>query len=131
LGGDDIDLLLVDRVLAGRGGSLSAEQVQETRKAAIAAKWDLSERDETTLDEKPFTRREFETLIAPIVARTLTPCRHALTDAGLDPSQIDEVVLVGGSTRIPLVRREVEKLFGRTPHSELNPDEVVALGAAV
>ena len=70
-------------------------------------------------------------MIRPIVDRTLGPCRQALADAGLEPSQIDEVVLVGGSTRIPLVRRLVAELFGRTPHSELNPDEVVALGAAV
>ena len=77
------------------------------------------------------TRAEFERLIQPIVERTLAPCRQALADAGLEPSQIDEVVLVGGSTRIPLVRRSVGELFGQTPHSELNPDEVVALGAAV
>ena len=65
------------------------------------------------------------------IERTLAPCRQALADAGFQPSQVDEVVLVGGSTRIPLVRRKVEELFGRRPHSELNPDEVVALGAAV
>ena len=76
-------------------------------------------------------RDEFEVLIRPIVDRTLEPCRRALADADLQPSQIDEVVLVGGSTRIPLVRRLVGDLFGRRPHSELNPDEVVALGAAV
>jgi Fe-S protein assembly chaperone HscA len=109
----------------------SAEAVQEIRKAVIQAKIDLSERDETAVNGKPFTREEFETLIAPIVERTLAPCRQALADAGLDASAIDEVVLVGGSTRIPLVRRRVEELFGRKPHSELNPDEVVALGAAV
>jgi Fe-S protein assembly chaperone HscA len=144
LGGDDIDNLLIDRVLGGHtapppqssvGADLrvgpSAEGVQEIRKAAIQAKIDLSDRDETTLKGKTFTRAEFEALIAPIVERTLAPCRQALADAGLEPSQIDEVVLVGGSTRIPLVRRKVEELFGRTPHSELNPDEVVALGAAV
>ena len=70
-------------------------------------------------------------MIRPLVERTLAPCRQALADAGLQPSQIDEVVLVGGSTRIPLVHQMVGELFGRTPHSELNPDEVVALGAAV
>jgi molecular chaperone DnaK len=148
LGGDDIDNLLIDRVLAdmgsrsssvepgsvssvGSGSSRTSEQIQEIRKAAIQAKIDLSERDDTTLGGKTFTRAELESLIAPIVERTLAPCRQALADAGLQPSQIDEVVLVGGSTRIPLVRRKVEDLFGRTPHSELNPDEVVALGAAV
>ncbi|HEV8347800.1 MAG TPA: Fe-S protein assembly chaperone HscA [Vicinamibacterales bacterium] len=131
LGGDDIDVLLIQRVLAEQGGSPTLEQVQEIRRAAIQAKWDLSEREEATLNGKRFTRTEFEALITPIVERTLGPCRQALADAGLQPSQIDEVILVGGSTRIPLVRRRVEALFGQTPHSELNPDEVVALGAAV
>ena len=81
--------------------------------------------------KRHITRAEFEALIEPIVERTLGPCRQALVDADLERSQIDEVVLVGGSTRIPLVREAVAKLFGRTPHSELNPDQVVALGAAV
>jgi len=131
LGGDDIDLLLMHRVLADVGWSQTAEKVQEIRKAVIQAKWDLSEREDTELNGKRVTRGEFETLIRPIVDRTLEPCRQALTDAGLDAAQIDEVVLVGGSTRIPLVRRLVGELFGKAPHSELNPDEVVALGAAV
>ncbi len=152
LGGDDIDNLLIDRVLQDvepgpassvvSGFSRTSEAIQEIRKAAIQAKIDLSERDETDLriDEsrseglhyaKTITRAEFEALIAPIVERTLAPCRQALADAGLATSQIDEVVLVGGSTRIPLVRRKVEELFGRVPHSDLNPDEVVALGAAM
>jgi Fe-S protein assembly chaperone HscA len=131
LGGDDIDLLLMHRVLAQVGWTQSAERIQEIRKAAIQAKWDLSERETTEMNGKPFGRDEFETLIRPIVDRTLEPCRQALADAGLAASQIDEVVLVGGSTRIPLVRRLVGELFGRTPHSELNPDEVVALGAAL
>ena len=132
LGGDDIDVLLMDRVMNGQAGlSKRAEEVQEIRKAVIQAKLELSDRDETTLNDQRLTRAEFEALIAPIVERTLAPCRQALADSGLEPSQIDEVVLVGGSTRIPLVRRRVEELFGRTPHSELNPDEVVALGAAV
>ena len=140
LGGDDIDVLLMDSVGAelGRPGRAehapplrSPESVQELRRAVIQAKWDLSDREETTLNGRRFTRAEFESLIAPIVERTLGPCRQALADAGFQPSQIDEVVLVGGSTRIPLVRRRVEELFGKKPHSELNPDEVVALGAAV
>jgi len=130
LGGDDIDVLLMDRVLTDTPAT-SPEHMQEIRKAVIQAKWDLSDREETTLFGTRFTRAEFDALIRPIVDRTLAPCRQALADAGLDPSQIDEVVLVGGSTRIPLVRRRVEELFGKTPHSELNPDEVVALGAAV
>jgi Fe-S protein assembly chaperone HscA len=150
LGGDDIDILLIDRVLAEMvrlkpdttneseasssvvsGFRRTPEQLQEIRKAVIQAKWDLSDREETQLLGKTLTRAEFEALIEPIVDRTLGPCRQALADAGLEPSQIDEVVLVGGSTRVPLVRRKVEALFGRMPHSELNPDEVVALGAAV
>jgi molecular chaperone DnaK len=131
LGGDDIDLLLMHRVLAEVGWSQSAERIQEIRKAVIQAKWDLSDGEATDLNGKRFTRAEFESLIRPIVDRTLEPCRQAIADAGLDASQIDEVVLVGGSTRIPLVHRLVGELFGKTPHSELNPDEVVALGAAV
>jgi molecular chaperone DnaK len=148
LGGDDIDVLLMDEVLAelsgsGRTGSSDVvsgfsrtpEQVQAIRKAVIQAKWDLSDREETDIVvgdyKRRITRAEFERLIQPIVERTLEPCRQALADAGLPPSQIDEVVLVGGSTRIPRVRQAVATLFGKTPHSELNPDEVVALGAAV
>jgi Fe-S protein assembly chaperone HscA len=144
LGGDDIDVLLMDHVTGGhlgpplheagadqRVGPIRPETLQELRKGVIQAKWDLSDRAETVLNGQRFTRAQFETLIAPIVERTLGPCRQALADAGLQPSQIDEVVLVGGSTRIPLVRRRVEELFGKKPHSELNPDEVVALGAAV
>ena len=145
LGGDDIDLLLMEQVLqdldsatpsyvasgSSRTSTRTSEDVQQVRKAVIQAKWDLSEREETELLGKRITRADFETMIRPIVERTLEPCRQALADAELDPAQIDEVVLVGGSTRIPLVRRLVAELFGQTPHSELNPDEVVALGAAV
>ncbi|MEP7306519.1 MAG: Fe-S protein assembly chaperone HscA [Acidobacteriota bacterium] len=141
LGGDDIDRLLVDRVLADlesprpsytvSGFSRTAEQVQMIRRAVIQAKWDLSDRDETELLGARITRAEFEAMIRPVVDRTLDPCRQALADAELQLSQIDAVVLVGGSTRIPLVRRLVADLFGREPHSDLNPDEVVALGAAM
>jgi molecular chaperone DnaK len=134
LGGDDIDLLLMQQVLDARGAAgpaRTAEAIQEIRKAVIQAKIDLSDREETTLDGARFTRADLERVIRPVIDRTLDPCRQALADAGLEPSQVDEVVLVGGSTRIPLVRRLVGEVFGRTPHSELNPDEVVALGAAV
>ncbi|MBI3402839.1 MAG: Fe-S protein assembly chaperone HscA [Acidobacteria bacterium] len=149
LGGDDIDVLLMDRVLQDVGADLgrpgtgaeqapplrTPEAVQEIRKAVIQTKWDLSELDEAEIRvgqyRKRITRSEFESMIRPLVDRTLAPCRQALADAGLAAAQVDEVVLVGGSTRIPLVRRAVAELFGRTPHSELNPDEVVALGAAV
>jgi Fe-S protein assembly chaperone HscA len=144
LGGDDIDRLLVEQVLAEMAGpkEQDAATVEAIRRAVIQAKWDLSDIDETEIRMEPspavhagyrrlITRAEFEDIIRPLVERTLEPCRQALADAALQPSDIDEVVLVGGSTRIPLVRRVVEELFGRTPHSELNPDEVVALGAAV
>src|SRR5438034_3709743 len=140
LGGDDIDLLLMDEVLGDVGSGFSrigssGAEIQAIRQAVIQAKLDLSGSEETEIRagsyRKRITRADFEALIRPIVDRTLEPCRQALADAELKPSQIDEVVLVGGSTRIPLVRRLVGELFGRTPHSELNPDEVVALGAAV
>jgi len=151
LGGDDIDNLLVQLVLdeIGRpeGRPLPADiagsaLIQEIRKAVIQAKVDLSDADVTEIRIDPssslpngyqrsITRAEFDALIEPLVERTLAPVRQALDDAGLEPGDIDEAVLVGGSTRIPLVRNKVAELFGRTPHTELNPDEVVAIGAAV
>ena len=142
LGGDDIDLLLMQQVLAetaprdaASGSSRTGGDIQAIRQAVIQAKLDLSDSEETEIRvgayRRRITREEFDTLVRPIVDRTLEPCRQALADAAINASQIDEVVLVGGSTRIPLVRRLVGELFGRTPHSELNPDEVVALGAAV
>ena len=144
LGGDDIDLLIVERILAdlasptpqhtlpeGFSAQHTPESIQEIRKAVIQAKWDLSELDETDLLGVRLTRAAFEAMIRPVIDRTLAPCRQALTDASLQASDVEEVVLVGGSTRMPLVRRLVGELFGRTPHSELNPDEVVALGAAL
>jgi len=144
LGGDDIDRLLLEQVLAEIAGPKEQDSttVEAIRRAVIQAKWDLSDIDETEIRIEPLpaahagyrraiTRADFEDLIRSLVERTLEPCRQALADAALQPSDIDEVVLVGGSTRIPLVRRVVEELFGRKPHSDLNPDEVVALGAAV
>ena len=145
LGGDDFDREIVlwlledirrkHEVYLGR----DPEAMQELRLAAEAAKIRLSfdERTVLTIPFDGFTYRreiargELEELIARLVDSTLRPCRMALADAGLAPTDIDEVVLVGGSTRIPLVRRRVGELFGKTPHSQLNPDEVVALGAAV
>src|SRR5207237_7192027 len=112
-------------------------QLQAIRKAVNKAKEALSSADSAhiTVQELQYrhsmTREEFNKLIDPIVERTLRPCRQALQDAHLKPRDIDEVVMVGGSTRIPLVRQRVQDLFGRVPHTELNPDEVVALGAAV
>ena len=142
LGGDDVDRLLMDVVLAEIGGQLPPETIQAIRKSVIQAKWDLSETEEATIWVEPsrgiprgfrrrISRAEFERLIRPLVERTLHPVRQALGDAGLEPSEINEVILVGGSTRVPLVRHLVADLFGRAPHSEIDPDQVVALGAAV
>jgi Fe-S protein assembly chaperone HscA len=145
LGGDDFDRAVVDWLLAdikaAHGEDLSSdpEAVQELRLGAEAAKCRLSSDERTTLIipferftyRREITRGELEGLIAPLVEQTLGPCRLALKDAELTPDQVGEVVLVGGSTRVPLVRRRVEELFGKTPHSQLNPDEVVALGAAI
>jgi len=148
LGGDDIDNRLIGLVLGEmlRGFEFNldkdSESIQTIRKAVISAKHELSAQESAELiidlpDKLPgqyrrrLTRSEFEDLIRDIVERTIGPCKRALEDAGLEAEQIDEVVLVGGSTRIPLVRRTVEELFRRKPHASINPDEVVALGAAV
>jgi len=152
LGGDDFDrvlaLWLLEDIAARHHAELDRdcvdlardpEAMQELRLAAEAAKIRLSSEERTTLTlpfagftyRREITRAELERLVEPLVARTLGPCRRALADAGLTAADIDEVVLVGGSTRVPLVRRRVQALFGKPPHSQLNPDEVVALGAAV
>jgi Fe-S protein assembly chaperone HscA len=145
LGGDDIDNLLVrialEDIATETGEDLSGQQeaVQLLRRAVIEAKHELSYVPMAAIDLEINGRRYrreisiqlFDQLITPIVERTLGPCRQCLADAKLAPEQIDEVVLVGGSTRIPLVRAAVERLFKARPHTELNPDEVVALGAAV
>ncbi len=146
LGGDDIDNLLITIALDDIRGDLgmdlrrNGEAVQTIRKAVIEAKIALSSQRATKLDielpqgkryQREITQEQFEQLVQPILDRTVAPCKQALKDAGLKPEQIDEVVLVGGSTRIPKVRALVGELFQRTPHIDLNPDEVVALGAAV
>lgn len=146
LGGDDIDNLLIRIALDDIRGDLgldvsrNGEAVATIRKAVIEAKIALSSHESTELDielsggqhyRRQITREQFEQLIQPIIDRTVGPCKQALKDAGLKPEQIDEVVLVGGSTRIPKVRALVKELFHREPHIDLNPDEVVALGAAV
>jgi molecular chaperone DnaK len=146
LGGDDIDNLLVTIALDDIRGDLgldvrrNGEAVQQIRKAVIEAKIALSSEPSVKLDvellggkhyRREITREMFEGLIQPVIDRTVGPTKQALKDAGLKPAQIDEVVLVGGSTRIPKVRQLVQDLFGRVPHTDLNPDEVVALGAAV
>jgi molecular chaperone DnaK len=152
LGGDDFDrvlmLWLLEDIQARHHAQLDRdcvdlakdnEVMQELRLAAEAAKIRLSSEERTTLTlplasftyHRVITRAEVERLLEPLVGRTLGPCKKALADAGLTPAEIDQVVLVGGSTRVPLVRKRVHELFGKTPHSQLNPDEVVALGAAV
>jgi len=146
LGGDDIDNLLVTIALHDIQGDLgidvrrNAEIVQTIRQAVIEAKIALSANEKTTLElalpggkhyQREIAPAQFEQLIRPVIDRTIGPVRQAMKDAGLTPSQIDEAVLVGGSTRIPRVRQLVEELFQRKPHCDLNPDEVVALGAAV
>ena len=146
LGGDDIDNLLITIALDDIQGDMgldirrNAEVVQTIRKSVIESKIALSVQPATEMnielqDGKRYlreiTREQFEQLIQPIIDRTVAPCKQALKDAGLKPEQIDEVVLVGGSTRIPKVRALVKEMFRREPHIDLNPDEVVALGAAV
>ena len=151
LGGDDIDNLLLAIALDDMAGSTglelrnNPEAVQAVRKAVTDAKIALSSAAEARIvveqpGKEPYarvlTREQYNELIAPVVERTLAPVRQALADAKLTSAAIDEVVMVGGSTRIPLVQQRVAELFdlaarGRTLHTELNPDEVVALGAAV
>src|SRR6476660_149895 len=120
--------------------SPDGELAQEHSKELIALKHELSEKESATLQfplpngkvfTQEFTRGALDALIRPVVDRTMTPVKIALTDAKLKPKEIEEVVLVGGTTRTPLVRRTVQDFFGRVPHTELNPDEVGALGAAV
>jgi Fe-S protein assembly chaperone HscA len=146
LGGDDIDNLLQafvhEQILQHDQIDFSphGELAQELRKALIDIKHQLSETTTATLRfplpngnvfVREFTRGELEALIRPVVDRTMGPVKLALGDAQLKPSELDEVVLVGGTTRTPLIRRTVQEFFDRRPHTELNPDEVVALGAAV
>jgi len=145
LGGDDIDNLLIRIALEdiqsewGEDISRNQEAVQLLRRAVIRAKEELSFIPQTRIDLywnerryiRDLDRQLFEKLITPVVDRTLGPCRQCIADAGVAVEDIAEVVLVGGSTRIPLVRQAVRNLFRAEPHTELNPDEVVALGAAV
>jgi Fe-S protein assembly chaperone HscA len=145
LGGDDIDNLLLRIALEDLASEWSedlsqdSEGVQRLRRAVIEAKERLSFVPAATIQleyhgkkyQREISRQLFDQLITQIVDRTLGPCRDCIQDAGVSVDQIDEVVMVGGSTRIPLVRSAVESLFRSKPHTELNPDEVVALGAAV
>jgi molecular chaperone DnaK len=147
LGGDDFDRRLVDVIMreikTRHGVSLDGrpELQQDIRVRAEQAKCRLSQESHATVTvplpdgkgdyRRTFARAEFETLVTDLVEKTLTPCRQAIKDAGLSATDVDEIVLVGGSTRMPLVQQRVQALFGKPPHCELNPDEVVALGAAV
>ncbi|MGN7453548.1 molecular chaperone DnaK [Paenibacillus pasadenensis] len=151
LGGDDFDQVIIDHIVAEfkkeHGSDLSKDKaaVQRLKDAAEKAKKELSGVLTTTISlpfitmvdgvpqhlELNLTRAKFEELAAPLVERTLAPTRQALSDSGLSASEIDKVVLVGGSTRIPAVQEAIKKLIGKEPHKGVNPDEVVALGAAV
>jgi molecular chaperone DnaK len=152
LGGDNIDQKIVDWLITEfkneEGIDLSKDKMalQRLKEAAEKAKIELSNALETEINlpfiygdpstgpkhlVKALTRKRFEMMIEDILQRSAGPCKQALTDAGLNPSQIDEVVLVGGSTRIPRVQEIVRDLFGKEPNRSVNPDEVVAVGAAV
>ncbi|MCC7175594.1 MAG: molecular chaperone DnaK [Bryobacterales bacterium] len=151
LGGDNIDQRIIDWIVGEfkreNGIDLAKDQMalQRLKEAAEKAKIELSTLLETEIN-LPFitadasgpkhlvmklTRARFEQMVEDILTRSVAPCKQALADAGLNPSQIDEVVLVGGSTRIPRVQQIVRDLFNKEPHKGVNPDEVVAVGAAV
>ncbi len=151
LGGDDFDQAIIDYLVAEfkkeQGIDLSKDKMamQRLKDAAEKAKKDLSGVTSTQISlpfisagangpvhlENTLTRAKFDELTRSLVERTLTPTRQALKDAGLNPSEIDQVILVGGSTRIPAVQEAVKKEMGKEPHKGVNPDEVVAMGAAI
>lgn len=137
LGGDDFDHLLADYIREQAGiADRSDNRVQrELLDAAIAAKIALSDADTVRVNvagwQGEITREQFNDLISALVKRTLLACRRALKDAGVDPQDVLEVVMVGGSTRVPLVRERVGEFFGRTPLTAIDPDKVVAIGAAI
>ena len=147
LGGDDIDRRLIDFLLkkieAHGGGDLSGSLMvlSRIREEAEKAKCALSSHDEVEISipfltssfslKYKLTRKEFEELAGDIIDRTRKPCLQAMMDAKLKPDDIDEIILVGGSTRIPLVQQLAGEIFGKTPNTSINPDEAVALGAAI
>lgn len=151
LGGDDIDQIIIDWIVSqfkkesGIDVSKDSMVMQRLRDAAEKAKIELSSTQQTDINlpfitadasgpkhlQLDLTRSNFEKMIDGLVEKTMTPIKSALTDAGIDKGDIDEILLVGGSTRIPLVRSTVEEFFGKSASSSVNPDEVVALGAAV
>lgn len=151
LGGDNVDDCLIEWLIEAfkkeNGIDVSSQKmvVQRLKEAAEKAKIELSSATQTEINlpfltadatgpkhlQVSLTRNEFERMIEPIIDRTLSPCRQAIKDSDLAASEIDEIILVGGSTRIPLVQKKVEELFGKKTNRSVNPDEVVALGAAI
>ncbi len=151
LGGDDFDDVIInwlaDEFKTEEGVDLKADPIalQRLKEAAEKAKIELSATSQTEINlpyitatatgpkhlVKTLTKAKFEQLAADLVRRSMEPCKKALSDAGLSASDIDEVILVGGSTRIPIIQEEVEKFFGKKPSKGVNPDEVVAIGAAI
>jgi molecular chaperone DnaK len=151
LGGEDFDVVLVNHLLSEfkkeTGMDLSQDRmaIQRIREAAEKAKIELSSTTQTEVNLPFITadasgpkhintkllRSQFESLVAPLVQRTVEPCKKALNDAGVKPSEINEVILVGGMTRMPRVAETVKSIFGREPSKGVNPDEAVAIGAAI